>query len=260
MDTQDNHKICFVEFKNGKWIFVVPGEGILSVRDGLHTRALALLIMHAGEEMDPDDIDQAAKLGRFPIRLESTRMATAEFQNGQDAPAESDFLPYCDPEDQWKGEVDPDLRDYVHGLLPRHFGTVGDRRTVADIDRRVAILKNAKERMAQKAAEALEEERITLRRDRDWYLNPISGELRQAYSDTDMRRAQKIRMWLLRGARALAKGLPKTSAHLDVYVSRGARFVYNDHPGWKWTVIIPPEGSLPVIGKPDLEKETSKAA
>ena len=237
--------ICTVEYVDGEWLFTVPGEGTAAIRDSKQARVLVEMLMNSGCQMELDDIEDAATAGPTVACHESPPAVISEPCEETYAPEDGD-LPLClDPEEQWKSVRDSDFWIPVQGVETHHTGTVGDDRMLKEIDRRVARLKDgiaaALARGDMRTVTVLDEERVALRKARDWYINSMSGALRLLYTETVEKKAKRCRMWIVRGLQAMARGLPKAAARLSSAISRGTEFVYEEKQGWEWIVVVPCE-------------------
>ncbi len=263
---QGERVICIVEYRNGHWTTTVPGEGTAMVRDSKQMRAVVAMLMNKEVSMEPDDIEDAASTGPVVVRrgvpVEDEPQAS---QEGEDEdPMEEDIDPSDDGdadgqdvnlafEGTVKSGSDPDLLMLWGVRLSRHTGDTCDYGVVHDLDHRVAMLDagiKATKASDVKMAAALNEERTALRKYRDWYVNSITGKRRPFYSTEVDEKVHRCRMWMVRGVQKLAaKGLAKAAASLNGAISRGMDFIYDEQPGYKWVVTLPPSGSLPVFPK-----------
>jgi hypothetical protein len=274
--------LCEAWFEDGKWLFSVPGEGKVAAKDSKQVRGLVEMMLNLGIIAEPDDIEDGVATGPSiihggrrpedepsPVRAEeAVDVAEANDEDSQDSegaesPSEGDdtdeeATESIDADVAIEGAFtsasDPELLMLYGVRQPRHTGDAGDYRLVHGLDRRVADLnrgiKEAKSRRNGKLAASLVEERTALRKDRNGYMNPITGKLKPFYSKEADDKAHRCRMWIVRGLQALAKaGLPKAAASLMVAIDRGMEFIYRKQPGYVWVVTLPPPGTLRVFPK-----------
>jgi len=260
-----------VEYANGKWWFVVPGECTATISDGKQTRVVVGALMNPRVLLETEDMEMWASEGPTLIRNARKPVNVAASCNDTDAMEDDALTPSAAHEEQSKTDLasailplsqrhmragrDSAFLDLLSGEETRHTGDAGDYRLIHDLDRRVAALKagieDADARGDEKMAAALNEEKTSLRKYRNWYVNVMTGKLKPFYSKEVDDKVHRCRMWIVRGLQALAaKGLTKSVASLDAAISRGMKFQYDEQPEYKWVVTLPPHGSLPVLDKP----------
>jgi hypothetical protein len=173
-------KECSITYDQGNWFLAVTKEGIAKVRDSLQIRSLLALILRAGNEVIPSDIEATAREGNLGMlcvaspELTDTRTSESDNEDDEDSTffasdkEDSTFFA-SDKEDstffasdtkdsgaeQNKSdkvkhanddlmfEVPLDYRDHVDEILPRHTGPLGDEKTIRDIESRIKVLKSA---------------------------------------------------------------------------------------------------------------------
>lgn len=284
---------CTVKYENGKWIFTVPGEGKVTVKDSKQIRVVCCLLLNMSISMEPDDIEEASSSGPYVVkggyrpdddsfhtlvrRSEDCLAADDEDMLAPDdhgvSEAESNvdedddrepYVPDAVLEGTFRSSSDPDLLMRCHVEQRRYTGDAGDYEALRAIDRRLATLKGgivaAEARGDAKGMAALGQEKIALRKARDWYYNSVGNRFRLFYSKEADDKAHRCRMWTVRGLQTLAKGLPRASASLMVAIERGMEFIYRRQPGYLWVVTAPPPGSLPVLPKVGVREDGSEVA
>jgi hypothetical protein len=284
-------KECSITYDQGNWFLAVTKEGVAKVRDSLQFRSLLALILRAGHEVIPSDIEATAREGNLGMlcvaspELTDTRTSESDNEDDEDSTFfasdkedstffasdtkdsgaeqnKSDKVKHAN--DDLMFEVPLDYRDHVDEILPRHTGPLGDEKTIRDIESRIKVLKSAVNmeilRKHKHKEMSLREEIKALETFRNEYYDPRHRKNRLFYTVEANRQELRCRMLVLHALRSLSKGLPQTSRRLMTSVHRGASFYCEEMHDLTFR-FVPLTSRLPTLGKQaNNQEENQKAA